>query len=54
MRTNKFKEEFITLTKTSEDDLKSGVTVYFVYRPLDDQIYAVKKVKKIIEFNFFF
>ncbi|CAD8124390.1 unnamed protein product [Paramecium sonneborni] len=38
-----FKKQFLILQKTNENELKSGVQIFFVYRIKDDQIYAVKK-----------
>lgn len=44
LRNNKFYNEFLVLSQTNQDELKDGISIFFVYRPIDDQIYAVKRV----------
>ncbi|CAD8201882.1 unnamed protein product [Paramecium octaurelia] len=45
IRNNKFFNDYIILSQTSQDELRSGVSIFFVYRPEDDQIYALKRSK---------
>ncbi|CAD8095501.1 unnamed protein product [Paramecium sonneborni] len=45
IRNNKFFNDYIILSQTNQDELRSGVSIFFVYRPEDDQIYALKRSK---------
>ena len=36
IRTNKFYNEFLVISQTASDQLRSGVSVFYVYRPIDD------------------
>lgn len=48
IRTGKFVNEYIEIHNPLEGELKAGTTIHVVYRPIDDQIYAVKKVPPLL------
>ncbi|CAD8097525.1 unnamed protein product [Paramecium sonneborni] len=45
IKNNKFINDYIILSQTNQDELRNGVSIFFVYRPEDDQIYALKRSK---------
>ena len=47
IRNNKFYNEFLVLSQTDPEELREGISIFFVYKPSDDQIYAVKRVNLI-------
>ncbi|CAD8097380.1 unnamed protein product [Paramecium primaurelia] len=45
IKNNKFFNDYIILSQTNQDELRNGISIFFVYRPEDDQIYALKRSK---------
>lgn len=45
IKPQKFQSQFLVLEQVPKADLKPDVSIYFVYNIVDDQIYAIKRVR---------